>query len=89
MIRGGVTRIAHIRGGRALRLSRGLVETGGERRGGRGGGLGLEVLDENEDLRVAVVGARPRSRVALDHALRGEEGLDLFTQLGDAVVLLR
>ena len=46
------------------------------------------MVDENKDRGVSLGGARPRARVALDHALRSEEGLDLLAQLSDAVVLL-
>lgn len=48
----------------------------------------MEGVDEDEDRRVLVGRARSRARVALDHALGREEGLDLLAQFSDAVVLL-
>ena len=47
------------------------------------------MVDENKNLRVLLCCPGTGARVALDHALRSEEGLDLLAQLGDAVVLLR
>ena len=46
------------------------------------------MVNENKNLGVLFRCARPGARVALDHALRSKEGLDLLAQLGDAVVLL-
>ena len=68
-----------------------VVGARGKRRGGGRGGrlrLVLEVVDEGEDLGLAVLGPWAGARVSLDHALRGQEGLDFLSQLGDTVVLL-
>ena len=48
----------------------------------------MEVVDENKDRGVVFSVSRTRAGMALDHALRSEEGLNLLAQLGDAVVLL-
>ena len=47
------------------------------------------MVDENKNLRVLLFCPGTGARVALDHALRSEEGLDLLAQLRNAVVLLQ
>lgn len=67
-----------------------VAVTGARGEGGRrrAGGRRAEVVDEDEHLRVLLGRAGARAGVALDHALRREEGLYFFAQLRDAVVLL-
>ena len=65
-----------------------LARRGGKCGGGGAGRRRVEVVDENEDRGMLLCRTRARARVALDHALRSKERLDLLAQLGDAVVLL-
>lgn len=64
-----------------------LARRGGEGRSGRARWRGVEVVDQNENRGMLLVGTRARARVALNHALRSKEGLDLLAQFSDAVVL--
>ena len=86
----GAAVFADVRGDGALGLS--VAVLGRRRHGGGGGGARgadlLEVLDEDEDRGFTLCRAGTGAGVALDHALRREERLDLVTKLSDAVVLL-
>jgi len=73
---------------RALRLPGLLVRAGRERWGwGRRERLGREVVDEGQDLRLAVLGPWARTRMSLDHPLRRQKRLDFLSQFSNAVVL--
>lgn len=71
-------------------MLRAITGGGGERRRGwtRGVTVGVKIVDEDENGRVTVSSTRTGARVTLDHALGGEESLNLLSQFSHAIVLL-